>query len=251
MTDWPTGWRRVVHETIDSTNAEARRLSDAGETGPLWIAARRQSAGRGRQSRVWSTEPGNLAATCLLAFDGSPGDAAKLSFAVALAVADVFDALAPGAEVALKWPNDVLLNRRKVAGILLENFGPGADGRLRLAIGVGLNLAHCPPAEEANWPPTSIADETGEAPAFDEALALLARRLDHWLETAGTAGFAEIRRRWLARAINLGDEIEVRLPRETLTGRFEDLDMDGALVLDAPAGRQRIAAGDVYFAGGA
>jgi len=251
MTDRPAGRQPVVHETIDSTNAEARRLSDAGETGPLWIAARRQSAGRGRQGRDWSSEPGNLAATLLFSFDGSYGDAAKLSFATALAVADVFGALAPDTEVTLKWPNDVLVNRRKAAGILLENFGPDADGRLRLAIGIGLNLAHYPPAEAANWPPTSIANETGEAPAFDGALMMLAQRLDHWLETAATAGFAKIRRRWLARAINLGGEIEVRLPTTTLTGRFEDLDMDGTLVLDGPAGRQRIAAGDVFFAGGA
>lgn len=245
MTDAPG--RVIALDTVDSTNEEARRRIAAGEAGPLWIAARSQSAGRGRQGRIWASPPGNLFATHLFAFQGTPAEAARLSFAASVAVADVFAVLAPGAEVTLKWPNDVLINGRKASGLLLENFGPAADGALRLAIGIGLNLAWHPPPAEANWPPTSVVAETGETPDFDRTLALLTGRMDHWLGRARDEGFAAIRTAWLERCAHLGEPVTVRLPKATRTGRFRELDADGALVLEGPGGTERIAAGDVYF----
>ena len=247
MTDWPAGIGLTVHQSIDSTNEEARRLAAAGQTGPLWIAAHRQTVGRGRQGRNWQSEPGNLAATLLMPFAGGPADAALLSFTASLAVADTFAALAPGVDVALKWPNDVLLNRRKASGILLESVGRTQDGQTLLAIGIGLNLAHHPDVADLRWPPTSVAAETGRTPDFDEALSLLATSLDRRLAQHRDQGFARIRADWLARAVNIGQQIEVRLPNETLTGRFDGLDMTGALVLEGASGRRLIAAGDVFF----
>ncbi len=220
---------------------------EAGETGPIWIAARRQLAGRGREHRPWSTEPGNLAATLLLPFRGTPADGARLGFPSALAVAELFDHFAPGVGVTLKWPNDVLLCGRKASGILLENFGPGPDGRLGIAIGIGINLSSNPRADETLWPATAIAAETGRAPPFDEALTVLAARMAHWLDTLERRGFEVVRGAWLARADRLGEVIDARLPRGTLTGRFSAIDADGALVLETADGTRRIAAGDVFF----
>ena len=240
---------RTVYDSIDSTNEEARRRHAAGHGLPQWIAAHRQEKGRGRQGRDWSSPVGNLSATRLHLFQGTPPEAARLSFTVALAVAETVETMAPDVPVKLKWPNDVLLAGKKVCGILLESFGPSDDGKLAIAIGIGINLAHHPDPTAANWPPTSIAAETGEVPAFDTALELLARNLDTRL--AATTDFASIRRDWLARAANLGKEIQVRLPNETLHGRFADLDAEGALVLEGAGGQRRIAAGDVYFPGGA
>ena len=237
-----------VHDQIDSTNLEARRQAEAGVKGPVWIAAHRQTLGRGRRGRTWSSEPGNLAATLLTPIQGGPADAALYTFTAALAVADTLRLLAPGQDVALKWPNDVLLNRGKACGILLESLAT-TSSQITLAIGIGLNLAHGPDAPDAVWPPTSVHGETGETPKFDHALstlidALAARMSQHRLQ-----GFACIRSDWLARAINLGGDIRVRLPNETLHGRFAGLDTTGALMLEGPTGQRLIAAGDVFFPG--
>jgi BirA family biotin operon repressor/biotin-[acetyl-CoA-carboxylase] ligase len=249
MTARPAGTRRIVLDEIDSSNEEAHRRVDAGEVGPLWIAARRQSAGRGRQGRHWSTESGNLAATLLMPFRGTPAQAARLGFPAALAVADLLARFA-GKHVTLKWPNDVLLAGRKASGILLENLGPAGDGQLRVAIGIGVNLAHHPEPEETRWPATSIAAETGSAPALDDALDELAGFLDHWLAVFSRDGFDAIRTAWLARADRLGETIDARLPRGTLTGRFAEIDADGALVLETAHGTRRIAAGEVHWEAG-
>src|SRR5690606_17489347 len=111
----------LILDDIDSTNAEARRRAEAGETGPLWIAARRQTSGRGRRGREWSSETGNLAATLLVLTRKSPAEAAQITFVAALAVADLLDAFTPAGLVTIKWPNDVMLDGRKASGILVES----------------------------------------------------------------------------------------------------------------------------------
>lgn len=243
MDGWPAGYDRLILDEVDSTNAEARRR--VGAARPLWIAARRQSAGRGRQGRSWNSPPGNLAATLLIARDDPPAALARLSFHAALAVADLLARFAPATPIATKWPNDVLVDGAKAAGILLENLGPGAGHAANLAIGIGVNLAHHPDPGTCRWPPTSLAAETGRAPGFEEALTVLAARLDHWL---GVADFAAVRAAWLARATHLGKRIEVGLPDATLIGTFEDVDAEGALILRTAHGPRRITAGDVHFA---
>ena len=242
MAHWPPGYDRLILDQTDSTNEEARRRAPAAK--PLWILARKQTAGRGRLGRGWSSPRGNLSATLLIGRDEAPGELAKFSFHAALAVADLFAHFASGAEIASKWPNDTLLNGKKAAGILLENFGPGGGRNANLAIGIGINLAHHPDPETSRWPPTSLLAESGRAPGIEEALLVLADRLDYWL---GIADFATVRAAWLARASHLGQRIEVRLPNETLIGIFEDVDADGALVLRTPAGPRRITAADIHF----
>ncbi len=171
-------------ETVDSTNAEARRRAEAGETGPLWITARRQTAGRGRRGRAWETGAGNLAATLLTTTAKPPAEAAEIAFVAALAVADLALAQVPDALVRLKWPNDVLVDGRKVSGILIES-GMRPDGRLWLAIGVGVNLKSAPVA--ADRPATTLADHLRADVAAplspDAALEALARAFDVRLAT--------------------------------------------------------------------
>lgn len=238
---------RIILGSIDSTNDEARRRAMAGEAGPLWIAARRQSKARGRQGAPWTTDKGNLAATLLLPWRGTLAEAARLGFPAALAVADLLGIFAPKQKIAVKWPNDVLLADRKASGILLENFGAGPDGAFQVAIGIGVNLSHHPGRQGGRWQPTSIKAETGSAPDFETALDVLSGRLGHWLNVLEGQGFAAIRKEWLARADRLGKEIEARLPKRTLSGRFADLDDNGALVLEAEDGTHRIAAGEIYW----
>lgn len=237
-------------DVVDSTNAEARRRAEAGEAGPLWIAARRQTAGRGRRGRTWSTGEGNLAATLLTASPLAPAQAAGVSFVAALAAADLAAAFAPEALVALKWPNDVLLDGRKLSGILVES-GPRPGG-VWLAVGVGVNLATYP--LDVELPAAALADhlrpDQPRPPTPEEALAVLAEAFERWAATWANAGLGPILDAWAARAPGIPGPCRVRLPGETLDGVAEGLDTDGRLRLRLADGSQRlIAAGDVFFGG--
>jgi BirA family transcriptional regulator, biotin operon repressor / biotin---[acetyl-CoA-carboxylase] ligase len=236
---WPRDLGLHRYDALDSTNEEARRLAKNGVRGPLWIVSREQTAGRGRRGRVWISQSGNLFATLLLPAAASLS--AQLGFAAGLAAADTIAAHAPGAEVALKWPNDVLLNGAKVAGILLERLGEDA-----LAIGVGINLAHYPNITEV--PSISIAAVTGNPPDLDGFLLRLASRTTTWYEIWLEQGFQPVRKAWLLRACGLGHPIRAKLADSERDGVFEDLDKDGALLLRDGAGTlTRITACDVFF----
>ncbi|HYK79490.1 MAG TPA: biotin--[acetyl-CoA-carboxylase] ligase [Micropepsaceae bacterium] len=231
------GLRR--YDTLDSTNEEARRLAKNGERGPLWIVAREQTAGRGRRGRAWISESGNLFATLLMPVTISLS--AQLGFVAGLAAGDAIAAHARGAEVALKWPNDVLLNGKKVAGILLEALGHDS-----LAIGIGINLAHYPNTTEI--PSISIAAVMGKPPDLDGFLVRLASAMTAWYEIWLKEGFQPVRKAWLVRASGLGHAIRARLADSERDGVFEDLDQDGALLLrDSTGTLTRITAGDVFF----
>ena len=232
---WPQGYRLIRLDEIDSTNSEARRLAEAGESGPVWITAARQTAGRGRRGRAWDTAGGNLAATLLLR---PPANYAQLSFAAALAVADTAAHFAPLAPVTVKWPNDVLIGGRKTAGILLE----AGDGWL--AVGIGINLASHP--EGTEFPATALAAFV-IPPSPQEALAVLAARVAHWYDAWMSQGFETLRTAWLARAGGLGMPIRARLPHETRHGVFEGIDGSGALLLNEQGAVHAIAAGEVFF----
>ncbi|MDE2184837.1 MAG: biotin--[acetyl-CoA-carboxylase] ligase [Alphaproteobacteria bacterium] len=246
MKSWPAGTALLELDQVDSTNDEARRRAGRGEKGPLWIIARRQTAGRGRRGNIWVSPSGNLAATLLLRPDRPAADCAQLSFAAALAVSDMLSGFAPAAAITLKWPNDVLVDGRKIAGILLESEG-GPGGRAAwLAIGIGVNLSDYPPDTE--FPAIALASLGVLPPPPQDALLDLAAALAKWYETWRTEGFAPIREAWLARAWGLGRRIRVRLAREELSGLFQGIDETGALQLGLPGGVARtITAGEVFF----
>lgn len=233
----------------DSTNAEAERRAAAGG-GPLWILAHRQTAARGRRGREWINPAGNFAATLLMRPAGKTAAVALRSFVAALALAEALEALtASGPAVTLKWPNDVLLNGGKVAGILLESAGAGG-GVSHLAIGFGVNLIAAPPAgavEAGALAPVSVLAETGVRVMPEALLAHLAPAFARLEDQFVRQGFAPIRTAWLARAARLGQRITARTTTETVSGRFETLAEDGALVLATPEGRRAIPAAEVFF----
>ena len=236
-------------DEIDSTNAEARRRADAGDLGPLWITANRQTAGRGRRGRSWETGYGNLAATLLLTLDKPPAEAALISFVTALAVSDLVAAYVPPSIVKLKWPNDVMVAGRKVSGVLIES-GRAVGDHLWLAVGCGVNLKTPPDAAER--PATAFAEHLAghitTPPTPAEALDALSLRFQNWLALRDRAGVAAILDAWTARAQGMGETCTVRLDRETIEGVAEGLDPDGALRLRLSDGSiRRITAGDVFF----
>ena len=227
MTGWPAGYGLARFDEIDSTNDEARRMAAAGQRDPVWIVAVRQTAGRGRRGRAWDTGTGNLAATLLIRPDRPQNEWPQLSFAAALSVADTLCHFAPAAAVTVKWPNDVLAEGKKAAGILLESGGEQGGW---LAVGIGINLAHFPDGTE--FPATSLAALGAVPPAPEDALAHLAARFAHWYDGWMHTGFEGLRTAWLARAGGLGAQIRARLPHEERVGRFEGIDGQGALLLE-------------------
>ncbi|MEQ8281172.1 MAG: biotin--[acetyl-CoA-carboxylase] ligase [Parvibaculum sp.] len=250
MADLPPGVALRRFAEIDSTNEEARRLGEAGEPGPLWIVAERQTAGRGRRGRSWVAPPGNFMGTLYLTPRCGARQAGELSFVAAVAVFDAVEALLPPpsrAGLRLKWPNDLLHERAKLAGILLESSGVAGAEVTWLAIGIGINLSGHP--EGVEFPATSLPAIGAPPVAPDEALAALAAAFERWLAVwRGVQGFAAIREAWLARAAGLGERLTVRLAQETFDGTFEGLAPDGALQLRLADGTLRlVSAGDVFF----
>ncbi len=238
----------VVFDEIDSTNAEAKRRGDAGELGPIWITASRQSAGRGRRGRTWETGEGNLAATYFFTTDQSAGEVARHSFIAALALADLVSSCVPASIVSVKWPNDVLIAGRKTAGILIESSSrPG--GGFWVGVGIGVNLSR--PPLEATFPATAFREHMSAPPPSPlAALETLSGAFERWRSLCQRSGFPVIAEAWTKRAHGLGEACTVRLPNETVEGIAEGIDSDGALRLRVAAGRvRRITAGDVFFGG--
>ncbi len=239
----------VLHELdrVDSTNDEVRRLAEAGAAPGLVVIAREQTRGRGRHGRAWSSPPGNLYASVLVPVDGPLAASAQLSFVAGLALADALGRHAPcGVLARLKWPNDVLIGRAKVAGILLESAGRTNGQPACVIVGAGVNIVSCP--GDTPYPATSLAAQGFAAVTPRVLLASYLDALARWLEQWREAGFAAVRTAWCARGIGLGEEIRLRLDREELLGRFVDVTASGALLLDLGAGgRREIAAGDVFY----
>jgi BirA family transcriptional regulator, biotin operon repressor / biotin---[acetyl-CoA-carboxylase] ligase len=244
--DWPDGVGRVVLTEVDSTNAHAIR--EAGHhAAPVWFLGLQQTAGRGRRGREWRDPLGNFAATYLCRPTGPLEQTAQRSFVASLALYDAFLALTGRPEsLALKWPNDVLLNGGKVAGILLESAGAG-QGTQHLAVGIGVNLLTAPDGVDTATAPVSLLTETALRITPEEFLNILAPAYAKWEHQLLTFGFAPIRTAWLARAARLGQIITARTVTETLTGTFDGIDPTGALVLHMAQGRRTIPAADVFF----
>jgi BirA family transcriptional regulator, biotin operon repressor / biotin---[acetyl-CoA-carboxylase] ligase len=244
--DWPDGVGRVVLAEVDSTNAHAIREA-AQHAGPVWFLGLRQTAGKGRRGREWRDPAGNFAATYLCRPVGPLEQTAQRSFIAALALYDALLTVTGRPEgLALKWPNDVLLNGGKVAGILLESAGAG-QGVQHLAVGIGVNLLAAPDGTDSATAPVSLSGETGVQITPEEFLNILAPAYARWEHQLATYGFAPIRTAWLARAARLGQIISARTVTETLTGTFVGIDPTGALVLHMAQGRRTIPAADVFF----
>jgi BirA family biotin operon repressor/biotin-[acetyl-CoA-carboxylase] ligase len=226
---------------IDSTNEACRQRALAGEAAGLVIRADRQTAGRGRRGRSWTSPSGNLYASILLRPQRPVSEAAALGFAAVTAIGDVAEALLPaGARVEHKWPNDLLINGGKASGILLE-AQPGF-----VVLGIGVNVASHP--ADTPYPATDLvaagAAPIGPQAVLERLLTAFAPLYDTWERD----GFAALLPAWRRRAAGLGEAIEVRLERETIVGTFLDLEPDGTLRLGLSDGTERrIAAGDVYF----
>ncbi|MEE9250220.1 MAG: biotin--[acetyl-CoA-carboxylase] ligase [Alphaproteobacteria bacterium] len=240
-------FRLTALDVVGSTNDEAMRLAAQGAGAGTLVWAKTQTRGRGRRGRSWASPHGNLYLSLVLRPDCPVATAGQLNFVAALGIGEALAALVPQCSALhYKWPNDVLLDVRKVAGVLLESSGSGKDRFDWLVLGVGVNLRSFP--EGTDYPATCLEAEGAEAISVASMLASFCEAFLSWLERWEREGFAPVRAKWLERATALGERIEVRLDAETLAGTFAGLDESGALILHKGGGQVlRITAGDVFF----
>ncbi len=240
-------WRLSVHEALASTSDLCRARAEAGEPAGLAVLARRQTAGRGTRGREWQSPAGNLFLSVLLRPCTQAPELAQWSLLAAVALADALAPRLPDPRaLLLKWPNDVLLHGRKLAGILTE--GAAAGGRAEfVVIGFGVNLAVAPALPDR---PTACLAEVAPAPAPEAFAPVLLDHLARWVAVQARDGFAPVRTGWLARGPDCGMPIRLRLGPTTCDGRFAGLGPDGSLLLAAGSGVRAFLAGEV-LAGGA
>jgi BirA family biotin operon repressor/biotin-[acetyl-CoA-carboxylase] ligase len=235
----PDGWTLVALQSVGSTNDEAARLADAGAPEGTVVWAREQTGGRGRRGRHWVSPVGNLYSSTIVRPECPAARAAELGFVAALAVADIVPS---GRQVRLKWPNDVLVDGGKIAGILLES-ALGQVGQVaqvqHVVAGIGVNVGRAPQLPDMRYRGSMLGGAV-EA-ALGRLAAALARRLAQWR----AEGFETVREAWLAQAGPLGTEVDVRLGDELVRGRFAGLDREGALLLETLTGPRKIVSGEL------
>ena len=238
-------YRLIAFDSIGSTNDEAKRLARSGAASGTVIWALEQTAGRGRRGRPWVSTRGNFYASLILRPDCPVNDACQIGFVAALAIGGALGAISPAVAVFYKWPNDVLINRRKVAGVLLESEVIWRERPSFVVIGVGVNLSTSPKGTE--FPATSMVAEGSSAVSPNVMLEQFTEHFQSWLATWRAKGFAPVRASWLAAAaITRGEPVRVRLDTRTLDGSFLDIDDEGNLLLDRAGECRRIAAGEVF-----
>jgi BirA family biotin operon repressor/biotin-[acetyl-CoA-carboxylase] ligase len=236
----PPGWRLRIEESLGSTNDVAAQLAAAGEPGGLAILAHRQTSGRGRDGRAWASPAGNLYLSVLLRPDAAVRDAGHFALAAAVALAEVLEPELPDpAVLRLKWPNDLLLDGAKLAGVLCESSAR-ADGRLDwLVIGMGANLAVAP---EVPGRATACLPAAAEP---EEVAVRLLRALAAWEARLAAEGFGPLRVAWMRRGPAQGAQLTLRSGTGHTTGSYRGLDDDGALLMQAEGRLGRFASGEV------
>lgn len=255
------GYRLRGHDSIGSTNSEAIAAANAGDPGDIWFAALQQTEGRGRRGRQWESPHGNLAATLLITPTADPAVAATLGFVAGVSLnralstllppgsvrigIDGADALEGRARIALKWPNDVLADGAKLAGILLEATRL-SSGRHAVAIGFGVNVVAAPAG--LPYPATSLHD-LGVSIAAEDVFAALS---DAWVDTYALwndgRGIGDVLEHWRLSAAGIGAPVAVSQDGGVLRGIFETIDDAGRLIVRAEDDRRiAITAGDVHF----
>lgn len=237
-------YRSLILDSVGSTNREAFALAEAGETGPLWIMARRQTAGRGRVDRPWVSVPGNLHASLLIQLPTPPGLLPQLSLLAGVATIDAIRRATGGgpAGLRLKWPNDVLIGPAKCAGILIESISSRRTATV--AVGIGIDLVWHP--VDLGRATTDLAEHGCQA-SPEVVLGSLSEAMHNWLGVwDGGRGFTGVRQAWLDRAGPAGERVTVDTGRERIEGTFADLDAEGALVVcDRHGQRRTVTFGDV------
>jgi len=240
----PEGCPLLHFAEVDGTNAEAMRRVSAGERGPMWIIADRQTAGRGRSGRSWESAAGNLFASFVTPLACPPAKAGQLSLVTGVAVIDAIRRAGTIPGLRLKWPNDVLVGTSKLGGILVESSSRPPHPGIIAIVGIGLNLVAAPVGLDRA---ATFLFRHGLELSPHEALCFLADTMNDWIAIWNNGeGFERVREAWLRRAGAIGEPLTVNAVGGPVAGTFAGLDADGALLVDDAAGhRCSFAFGDV------
>ena len=235
------------HDELESTNDLAKQLAEEGAGHGEVVVAEAQTAGRGRRGRAWVSPPRkNLYLSAILRPDLPPQRAAELTLVASVAVCEAVRQA--GVAATIKWPNDVIVNGRKVAGILTE-MAAEVD-RVQwvvLGVGVNLNIAAEDLPDDLREIATSIAAERGEPVPRALFTAALLGGLEEWLDRYEDEGFGPVRDAWRSLSGTLGREVRVSMAGGEISGIAEDIDESGALLVRGAAGLTRVVAGDVQL----
>ncbi len=241
-----------ILDECGSTSQEVKKRAEKGTTAPFWVITRRQSAGYGRRSRAWQMQEGDFAGSLYFEPPQTCEHYSQYSFISALSVLTTLEDFfhdgtvgepspyAPTLEC--KWPNDILLNRKKVCGILLEFINQNT--KPALCIGIGINIVSKP--TDTPYPATYLKEHQ-ILPTIENMTEKLSTNFMFWTNQFSLKGFLPIRNAWCEKTANIGNQIEVRLHDKTLHGKFEGIDEHGNLQLKTKTGMQLITAGDVFF----
>jgi BirA family biotin operon repressor/biotin-[acetyl-CoA-carboxylase] ligase len=243
----PPGFKLIVLDTVDSTNDELKRRAVSGFADEgLAIWSRIQTSGKGRNKRRWVSDIGNMYISVLFRPKCSLPDAAQLGFLPVIAASKTLDyILGQSPDISYKWPNDLLLNKKKIGGTLLEAGFNQKNNTVWVVVGFGLNLQHFPFTTFS--PATSIKNEIGVELKIEEVVALYLQNLSELYSNWQEMGFQPVRNEWLNRGHVINESLRVKLGAENLLGFFRDLDETGALVIETGNGPRRVSAGDVYL----
>jgi BirA family biotin operon repressor/biotin-[acetyl-CoA-carboxylase] ligase len=236
-------WRLTIHEVLPSTSDHCRALAAAGVAEGACALALRQTAGRGSRGRHWESGEGNLHLSVLLRPGGAAREAGQWSLLAGVALANAVVRLLPEpALLTLKWPNDVRLGGRKLAGVLVDSAADAAGGLTWLVIGFGVNLAVAP--RGAGSEAAALADVV-RPPAPEAFAPCLLASLGGWRRRFASEGFAPVRAEWLARGPAVGSPVTLRLGGRALAGTFAGLAEDGALRMATGGRVQTFGTGEV------
>lgn len=242
--DGPSPWLELTHlDETTSTNDEVVARTEARGHAGLVVVADRQTAGRGRRGRPWADHGSDRPEAALLVSVSVPAPSEHLTLVPLATGVAVVDALRrTGARASLKWPNDVLLDERKCAGVLTEHHRLPQGAVVAIGVGIDLDWRGLDRPEDT-W--TSVAEATGDDVDRWDVLADLLRSLEAWLADLSHDP-SRLLATYRARCATLGRNVRVEVPGDAVEGRAADIDDDGALLVALPGGRgARITAGDV------
>lgn len=245
---WLKKYNLLIFDEIDSTNSEALRLARVCRVGNFTIWARSQTSGRGRQGKAWESVRGNLFLSLLLNEDIPVTKQPQMSFVTALAAYDLIYFFTRQAgvfpEIKLKWPNDILVNGKKISGILLESLS--FNDNTSLVIGIGVNVFVSP--DDSGQAATSLKAECFRDVGLEEVINNFMLSFEKYHSIWQQSGFIEIRRQWLKKAAKLNEVIVVDDGNSKITGIFKDIDFSGGIRIKTEDGKiHSLSAGQVFF----
>lgn len=241
-------WKKIILEEVDSTNIELKRQAEAGAKEGTLLIAERQLKGKGRQGRPWDSPKGSsIAMSFLLKPELTPEKAARLTLVTALAVSRAVEKVT-GLKALIKWPNDLVINGKKICGILTE-MSTGAEGVRYVVVGIGMNVNIEAFREDLPYA-TSLRIEGGRSYSrealIDKILSEFSVYYERFLKTGSLEGLLE---EYNKRLVNRDSRVQIIKEKETMQGTARGVNAEGELIVETENGLETVLFGEVSVRG--